>query len=1020
MAPSRGKGKAALRSAGNPTSTPARASKRPGASTYTDDQVAGVYRSMLAEAEAEAPVQNERPLKKRRIGTGQTSVEAPEGEVLSTDAIVTPSPAHATVNSSSGPVSGTLQTVEDSSESENSDLEFEDVDIEQAYQSTGESVQGIEDLSIAVQPETSSSRNAVPRRKPATAIEKAHRLLVHKIHLLCLLGHCMYVNGRCNNAAAQLHLRSLLTSKIVSYLNPKQGDTQFQRNRSFMDGLQQAVDAFVADYRVTGSGLMKPLWSLSGDVPEVRETGLGPVDSLDFVLAAKDLEGSQDMGNQLFCALLRSAGVDARVVCSLQPLPFSSVPKMSTPTKPVTLRTTATPVSTTPSKSATGNVDTAMSSSKTIGKVPTARRRLGQPDLSAEASKHPPRKRAKHVPKLQYPVFWVEAFNEAQQKWIAVDAVVTHTINKPSKLEPPAAYNLAQLTYVIAFEDDGTASDVTKRYAKAYNAKTRRHRVESSQQGAKWWKAAMRFFRRRGGKLDRDQVEDAEIAQKEAREGMPGNVLDFKDHPYYALERHLKRHETIHPRREVGKVNAGTAAKPRLEPVFRRQDVYTCKSADKWYRLGREIKEGEQPLKHVASRNRREASINDADEPAATTALYAAYQTQLYMPPPVQHGRIPKNVYGNLDIYVPSMVPPGGTHINNALAQRAARILKVDFADAVTGFKFQGRHGTAVIDGAVVAEQHADAVRAVIEGIEYEIEEDACKARSLLALKVWKRFLASLRIAERVSAYGTTSTDDTEQPEDTTDEFIVDPHGLLLGEEDGVPLTTAGRFTLAELNAPSKSVRQRKRKMDSDSDDTLEDYAAFDSRRDGRNSELKHALGDHPVQDQGESGGFLIDDENGGGFFPVDGGNVDDNGGGGFVTEQNAEVSRNAGSLPGAHSGHRGGFVPEVGPSAADLLGKGSQPVDPDADGTALDDQAELRPEIAPTPLIGDGQHDATTPLFSANNNERLAASLEDPRGLAATARPASQSPSEQSQKDSLPSEDPEDEDVEPDWLESD
>ena len=42
----------------------------------------------------------------------------------------------------------------------------------------------------------------------------------------------------------------------------------------------------------------------------------------DFRAAAEKLKASRDVGVQLFCALLRSAGVDARLVCSLQPLPF--------------------------------------------------------------------------------------------------------------------------------------------------------------------------------------------------------------------------------------------------------------------------------------------------------------------------------------------------------------------------------------------------------------------------------------------------------------------------------------------------------------------------------------------------------------------------------------------------------------------------------------------------------------------------------------------------------------------------
>ncbi len=72
---------------------------------------------------------------------------------------------------------------------------------------------------------------------------------------------------------------------------------------------------------------------------------------------------------------------------------------------------------------------------------------------------------------------------------------------------------------------------------------------------------------------------------------MPRNILDFRDHPYFALERHLKRGEVIHPKREVGKVAAGRRGGVQiLEPVFRRGDVQSVKSADKWFRIGREIK----------------------------------------------------------------------------------------------------------------------------------------------------------------------------------------------------------------------------------------------------------------------------------------------------------------------------------------------------------------------------------------------------------------------------------------------
>lgn len=192
----------------------------------------------------------------------------------------------------------------------------------------------------------------------------------------------------------------------------------------------------------------------------------------------------------------------------------------------------------------------------------------------------------------KYPVYWVEAFNEAVQKWVPLDPLVTKSIAKSSKFEPPAGEPENHMSYVVAFEDDGSARDVTRRYVKAYNAKTRRHRVEVTKGGEKWWRSAMRIYRRCRA-LDRDQVEDVELAGKEAAEPMPRNVQDFKDHPYYALERHLKRQEIIHPKREVGKVGTGRAGNATiLEPIYRRRDVHIANSGDKWYRMGREIKVG--------------------------------------------------------------------------------------------------------------------------------------------------------------------------------------------------------------------------------------------------------------------------------------------------------------------------------------------------------------------------------------------------------------------------------------------
>jgi len=328
----------------------------------------------------------------------------------------------------------------------------------------------------------------------------------------------------------------------------------------------------------------------------------------DFRDAAHQLDASRDVGAQLFCTMLRSAGVDARLICSLQPLPFQ-------PSQKVELHEVKSRVSRLAARASNHAAKIIAESNNAISmnvnaeySQPRSNTESQSPQVIQSSSPIVPLpsksqynsnqlyssllmviERRKPIRESKYPVYWVEAFNEAVQKWVPVDPLATKTIAKPSKFEPPAGEPENHMSYVVAFEDDGSARDVTKRYVKAYNAKTRRERVEATNGGERWWRRVMKMYGRPHS-LDRDQVEDAELASREAAEPMPRNVQDFKDHPYYALERHLKRHEVVQLKREVGKVRIGRAGNTNsLEPIYRRRDVHMVKSADKWYRLGREI-----------------------------------------------------------------------------------------------------------------------------------------------------------------------------------------------------------------------------------------------------------------------------------------------------------------------------------------------------------------------------------------------------------------------------------------------
>lgn len=501
----------------------------------------------------------------------------------------------------------------------------------------------------------------------------------------------------------------------------------------------------------------------------------------DFQSQVKTMQGSRDFGAQLFCALLRSVAVEARLVCSLQPLPFSGTVKDMTPSKKPSQYIVVS----------SDDHETSTDEGQKSGKdspTPSRVRRLGRPEFTSRPGQTSVRLGSyPSARESSYPVFWVEAFNEAVQKWFPVDPMVTKSLAKPSKFEPPASDPYNSMSYVVAFEDDASARDVTRRYTKAFNAKTRKLRIESTRNGDKWWDAALKAYEKPFLE-DRDELEISELTSKSAAEPMPRNIQDFKDHPIYALERHLHRNEVIFPKRVIGHVGLSktTSKSDSLDPVYRRSDVHIVRSADKWYRLGRDVKVGEHPLKHVrATRPKNRIDSDEDDNEPEQTALYAEYQTEMYQPPPVFQGRVPKNAYGNLDIYVPSMVPPGGVHVQRPEASRAARILGIDYADAVTGFDFKGRRGTAVIGGIVIACEYHEALKEVMRGMADERHRAALEAKSAEALRFWRLFLVKLRIAERVKEYaGSDEEKDDASVSETSVENVEESGGGFFPDPD--------------------------------------------------------------------------------------------------------------------------------------------------------------------------------------------------------------------------------------------
>ncbi|KIV91939.1 hypothetical protein PV10_06426 [Exophiala mesophila] len=715
--------------------TPTRPTRRSARQRATvDNDVASIYGDMLAEAVAEerAHPPTPRSSKRRKLS------EEPAGDIQLDVELFGSSQFEPLIDLDNGaPITGEpaeaprpQQVVyDDFEESDESDVEFEEVDLEPSLHNQDDSQttdQTPLQLDLSTKP-ADSSRHGVQRRKPVGPAERKRRLEVHKAHLICLLAHLSARNRWCESDAVQSILKPLIPRKLVSLFHVDESKPQFQRSHSFNKGLEEICLLWRTSWTISARGMCRAHWKEDVDALKESENAEDLIDFDDFKSAAHSKTGSRDLGAQLLCALLRSIAVDARLVCSLQVLPFSGVAKGQTPEKPKPKYHFAP----------TQNYDSAFS----------------RPQRPA-----PSKKRIIESP---FPIFWVEVFSPSTSNWIPIDPLVRNTINKPKTgFEPPASDGLNSMTYVIAFEDDGSAKDVTRRYTQWFNAKTRKQRVESTKNGQTWWNQTMTVFEKTFSEA-RDDIEDAELTKRAENEAMPRNVQDFKDHPVFVLERHLRMNEVIHPKHEVGKVTAGVSKNAKLESVFRRRDVHLCRSADAWYRRGKDVKEGEQPLKRVLSKRKRDANAtqqqqqnsfddDEGDPDSEGTALYAEYQTSTYVPPPVVDGTIPRNAYGNLDVYVPSMIPAGGVHIRHPLAMEAAKVLGINFAEAVTGFEFKGRQGTAVIDGVVVSADMCDAMINVIEGLESQATEESEQARTQIVLATWKRWLTALRVRDKV------------------------------------------------------------------------------------------------------------------------------------------------------------------------------------------------------------------------------------------------------------------------------
>lgn len=346
---------------------------------------------------------------------------------------------------------------------------------------------------------------------------------------------------------------------------------------------------------------------------------------------------------------------------------------------------------------------------------------------------------------------WLEVFCEREEKWVCVDCV--HGV--VGQAVTCYRYATKPMAYVVGFDNDGWVRDVTQRYDPAWMTATRKCRVD-----AKWWAETLRPYQ--SPLVEREKKEDLEFQAKHLDQPLPTVIGTYKNHPLYALKRHLLKYEAIYPE------TAAIIGYCRGEAVYSRDCVQTLHSRDTWLKQGRVVRLGEVPYKMVkgySNRARRARLAEPQLQNQNDLGLFGKWQTEEYQPPVAVDGKVPRNEFGNVYLFLPRMMPVGCVQLNLPNLNRVARKLGIDCVPAVTGFDFHKGYSHPITDGYIVCEEYKDVLLAAWENEQALIEKKEKEKREKRALENWKLLAKGLLIRERLKLrYGAKSGAETPHP----------------------------------------------------------------------------------------------------------------------------------------------------------------------------------------------------------------------------------------------------------------
>ncbi|XP_058823917.1 uncharacterized protein LOC131684791 [Topomyia yanbarensis] len=338
-----------------------------------------------------------------------------------------------------------------------------------------------------------------------------------------------------------------------------------------------------------------------------------------------------------------------------------------------------------------------------------------------------PSNRADQLPQQNERTIWVEVFLPAEKRWLVIDILLPDKIDCLDHVVKMLSHPLP--AYVFGWSNDNTLHDVSARYWWNNETGARRLRVMD-----KWLLPVLRNFGRKRKTL-LDLIDMREFKQLRFRAPIPEKVSEFKNHPSYCLKRDLLKFQAIYP------PEAPPLGFFRDEPIYARECVHTLHSREVWLRHAKVIRLYERPYKVVMSKLKREKTELE---------LFGYWQTEEYVPPEPENGRVPRNAYGNIEIFKDCMLPKGTVHLKQINISKICRKMNVDYATAVVGFGVHAGGNHPVFDGIVICKEFEQRVLEEYEREKVEQELRKHQRREKTIYDNWKRLIRGLLVRNRL------------------------------------------------------------------------------------------------------------------------------------------------------------------------------------------------------------------------------------------------------------------------------